>query len=82
MALADYTEPEPTHGYPCSVGELLRTLDGNELVAFEKMLGTPDDWGWSASAIYDAVTAEGYKIGRQSINRHRGGKCRCFRAAA
>jgi hypothetical protein len=43
------------------------------------MLGSTE---WNATAIYDAVRDEGYEIGRQSINRHRRGACRCYRDAA
>ena len=79
MALADrLTEPPaPIHGTPCSVGVLLDTLEGAELEAFKAMLGTPEQRGWSQDAIYTALTDEGYRVGRQSINRHRGGRCRC-----
>jgi len=79
MSLAKRVQEPPvrTYGMPCSIGNLLNTLEGDELAAFKVMLGTPDKPGWDASAIFDAVTAEGYAIGRQSINRHRGRKCRC-----
>lgn len=81
MSLADRLTERPAriHGLPCSVGALLDTLKGDELEAFKVMLGTPEQPGWDASAVYDAVTAEGHHIGRQSISRHRGGKCRCER---
>lgn len=79
MALSDrlLNKPETIHGKPCSVGVLLTTLEGNDLDALRTMLGTPERRGWSEGDIYDALTAEGYSVGRQSINRHRGGRCRC-----
>ncbi len=81
MALADRVTapPPPVHGTPCSIGTLLDTLEGDELKAFQVMLDSPS---WNATMIYDAVRDEGHQIGRQSINRHRGRKCRCFRDAA
>lgn len=81
MALSDRVANPPTaiHGSPCSIGTLLASLEGDELSALEHMLGSRS---WSATAIYDAVRDEGYEIGRQSINRHRGGKCRCAKDAA
>lgn len=81
MALSERVNvpPPPIHGTPCSIGSLLDTLEGDELAAFEGMLASRQ---WNASMIYDAVRDEGYMIGRQSINRHRGRKCRCFKAAA
>lgn len=79
MALVDRlaTPPAARQGMPCSVGTLLDKLKGAEHKALLAMLGTPDNWGWSQDAIYDAITAEGYQVGRTSINKHRGGKCRC-----
>ena len=81
MALADkLSTPPPTfHGLPCSIGALLDQLDPDERGALQKML---DSTAWNATMIYDAVRDEGHQIGRQSINRHRGRKCRCFRDAA
>lgn len=74
------TPPPSNHGMPCSVGQLINTLEGDELAALLTMLGDPHKRdGWSASAIYDALVAEGHKVGYQTIGRHRGGKCRCGR---
>ena len=84
MALSDRLNQRPTstHGKPCSVGKLLDELDGAELDALQTMLGTPEQRGWAEGEIYDALIAEGYVVGRQSINRHRGGRCRCNQGAA
>jgi hypothetical protein len=81
MSLAERITDQPPriHGLPCSVGHLLDTLEGDELAAFKVMLGTPEQPGWDASAVWEAVTAEGHHIGRQSISRHRRGRCRCER---
>jgi hypothetical protein len=82
MALADKiaAPPPPTvHGLPCSIGSLIAQLDGPELAALNTMLY---DLGWNAGQVYDALRDEGYAVGRQSINRHRGRKCRCFKDAA
>lgn len=70
--------PERKHGLPCSVGQLLNTLEGPELSALVTMLGDPVKRdGWSAGDIYEALRAENYTVGLQTINRHRGSKCRC-----
>ena len=82
MALADRKAPPAMHGLPCSIGELLNSLEGDELAAFKTMLGTPTNRGWSATAIWQACRDEGYQIGLQSVNRHRGGKCRCAKETA
>ena len=81
MALADRLDtPRPSfHGIPCSIGALLDSLEGDELAAFKHMLGSSN---WTATMVYDACTAEGHVIGRQSVNRHRRGACRCYRDAA
>lgn len=81
MALSDrLSTPRPSfHGTPCSIGTLLDQLDGDELAAFKTMLESRD---WNATMVYDACRDEGYVIGRQSVNRHRRGACRCFPRAA
>lgn len=85
MALSDRvkTRPAAKHGTPCSVGALLDHLEGAELEALKVMLGDPVKRdGWPADDIYDALVEEGHSVGRQTINRHRGGRCRCGKAAA
>lgn len=84
MGLADrLNEPtEKMRGTPCSVGVLLERLQGDELEALKTMLGTRENRGWSASAIFDVLTEEGYEVAYQTIGRHRGGRCRCARDAA
>lgn len=81
MALVDRVRQGskgPGTGLPCSVGTLLDQLPEPEADALREMLGTPEDWGWPASSIYDALRDEGYRVGAQTINRHRGRKCKCF----
>jgi hypothetical protein len=83
MALAERlnNRTAPIQGKPCSVGSLVTKLEGAELAALLTMLGTTSEPGWTEGEIYDALIAEGYVVGRQSINRHRGGRCRCQAAA-
>jgi hypothetical protein len=61
-------------GMPCSVRVLLDTLEGAELDALQVMLASRD---WSQAMVWKALTDEGYEVGMQSINKHRGLKCRC-----
>lgn len=85
MALSDrLAEPtRQTGGTPCSLGAMLATLEGAELDALQAMLGTPERRGWTAPAIYEALRDEGYSdVAMRSINHHRGGRCRCAKAAA
>jgi hypothetical protein len=81
MALSDkLTAPKPAmHGLPCSIGTLLAELEGAERTALETMLA---DRNWSQDMIWQALRDEGYTAGRQSVNRHRAGKCRCVKDAA
>jgi len=81
MALADRLQntPQRIAGLPCSIGALEDRLSGAEADALDAML---HKLGWSAERIYSALTAEGYEVGRQSINRHRAKSCRCFKATA
>lgn len=81
MALSDKLNNTPRRepGIACSVGALLDRLPPDEAAALDKMM---HELGWSANAIYDAVTAEGYEVGRQTIGRHRSRSCRCFKAVA
>jgi hypothetical protein len=81
VALSDRLDNTPKRqtGLPCSVGALEDRLDGPEADALQAMLHT---LGWSATRVYEALVAEGYEVGRQSINRHRSRACRCFKAAA
>lgn len=80
MALHDRLQdtPQRIHGLPCSIGALEDRLDGTEREALDSML---HQLGWSAARIYAALSAEGYEVGAQSINRHRAKSCRCFRKA-
>lgn len=80
MALADKLQhPAPNMaGSPCSVRVLLDTLQGDELAALKHMLASRE---WSQAMVWKALLDEGYEVGQQSINRHRGGKCRCAKDA-
>lgn len=64
------------NGMPCSIGHLLKTLDADEAKALTVMLY---DLNWNAGQVYEALREEGYTVGRQSVNRHRGGRCRCVK---
>lgn len=79
MSLAERLSEKPLakHGLPCSVAVILNTLEGEELEAFMTMLGTDEQRGWPASDIYEALRAEGHTVAMQSVNRHRGRRCRC-----
>ena len=81
MALADKVQnPQRNmHGMPCSVRVLLDTLEGAELAALKHMLASRK---WSQAMVWKALTDEGHEVGLQSINKHRGGNCRCAKVRA
>ena len=78
MALADRASTilKPIHGTPCSVGQLLTTLDAEDVKFLADVLA--DHIDWSSEKIYALLTADGHDVGRQSIGRHRRHCCRCF----
>lgn len=68
------TEHLPT-GLPCSISELLVTLDDVDRTEFQSWLDGP----YSAQAIWTALRADGHRVSLQQINRHRHGFCRCHK---
>lgn len=76
MALADSIETYRVKhtGYICSTAKLISELteaDRNVLLnAIEK--------GVSTTTLVSALRAEGYKIGDDSLNKHRAGRCKCI----
>lgn len=57
------------------MGALLERLDPAERDALNAMLY---ELSWSGTQIHSALAAEGYEVGKQTVNRHRGKQCRCF----
>ena len=71
----------PRTGIPCSVGNLLHTLAGDDLAALLLILygdtRARGGRGRSASEVFELLEQAGHPVSRQQINRHRGGVCRC-----
>jgi hypothetical protein len=59
-------------GPTCTVCELLRTLDADDLAALTDAL---DDASLAHAQIYRALRAEGYAIRPNTVARHRRGEC-------
>lgn len=59
-------------GPTCTVCELLRTLDADDLAALTDAL---DDASLAHTQIYRALRAEGYTIKANTVSRHRRGEC-------
>ena len=77
MALTERLSDTPKRntGRPCSIGALEDQLEGPELDALHAMLY---QLGWSGRRVHDALTAEGFVVGQQQVNRNRSKACRCF----
>ena len=78
MRAADDARMSAANAAECQIVLDNRTGDDNG----ELLRAMLFELGWNATQVYDALRDEGYTVGRQSINRHRGRKCRCFKAAA
>ena len=78
MSLAERVNAPPPprrQGLPCSVGTLLSALPDAERAALQAML---DNAGlFPASRLWVELDEEGLTVGKQTINRHRRGECRC-----
>lgn len=59
------------HGPKCSVCRLLSELPLEDRVALQESLDT----GLAESAIFRAIRAEGFYVGKGAIGRHRRGDC-------
>jgi hypothetical protein len=79
MALLDDLE-NVRHKKPgCTVAEIIKTLNASEAKALNKALDDPDSSPTNLALI---LNKNGYKISRQTINRHRNRKtnaegCKC-----
>jgi len=72
------TTVKPTiHGAPCSIGKYYRdNLDDHaELAELNSLLY---DEGKDAGQVWNELDANGITVARSTINKHRGGNCRCF----
>lgn len=76
MALPDVlAEAKRPSGKPCSVQELLDSLDDKDRANLESWLYR---LGYSQEVIYAELKKNGHAVGKQTINRHRARACRCF----
>jgi hypothetical protein len=68
MALLDDLENVRHKKVNCAVGEIIKTLKPEEAKALSKALDNPDS---SPTNLAMILNKNGYKISRQTINRHR-----------
>lgn len=74
-ALTEADKP-PVKGPRCSVGVTLDEMSETDAQALQSALDNP---GVRHSTIADALNAEGYRIGRDAIQRHRRDQCQCWK---
>lgn len=82
---------EPIHGFPCSVGSLIASLEAtpDDLAEFQRIMygrpgltePQPGCKGWTERAVFEVVTDAGLEVAKNQINEHRGKRCRCYRGA-
>lgn len=82
MALATRSEATPAkHGLPCSIGVVYEALAG-EPEELRELNAILYEEGNTQAQVFEFLTRDGgYTIGFQSVNKHRGKNCRCFREA-
>lgn len=68
MALLDDLENVKHKKSNCSIAEIIKTLKADEAKALNKALDDPDS---SPTNLAMILNKNGYKISRQTINRHR-----------
>jgi hypothetical protein len=67
-------------GPPCSVGQLLATLEEEERISLLKLLNAEDYPRTPSSVLVRAISAAyGIDIHRQTVDRHRRSDCVCGR---
>lgn len=64
-----------TGGLPCSVGEARSRLDPESAADFDAWV--VGDLPISDGDMHTALQSLGFRVGRQTVGRHRRGHCRC-----
>ena len=80
MALTTRNEAPPArHGKPCSIAAVYEAVanDQAELRELNVILYEEDN---TQAQVFEYLTKDGgFTLGFQSVNKHRGKSCRCFR---
>jgi hypothetical protein len=69
---------EPKQSKRCRVGEVLDTLDDTDREALQHALV---DSGFATAHILRALLAEGFPLGKTTVQAHRNQDCACSRTA-
>ena len=84
MSLSDRLSKAPATaaGLPCKIGTLLQgdLLPEKDRDMLRQVLETPlgAKGRLANTAIAAALREEGFDVGDAAVNKHRGGKCRCY----
>lgn len=74
MPLADHKPGATNAGPPCSIGELIATLDDTDRAELQEWLANA---AYRHTAIVASLRAAGHVVSRQMVSWHRRGECKC-----
>jgi len=70
--------PKSQAGPKCTVGVLIKSLDSDEAASLKKAISTAGMQRIPSSTIATAIkSAYGVSFGREALDRHRRGLCKC-----
>jgi hypothetical protein len=79
MALATRNQaPAAKNGKPCSIAVVYEAVADDPIELRELNVILYEE-GNTQAQVFKYLTDDGYTIGFQSVNNHRGKSCRCFR---
>jgi hypothetical protein len=80
VALSSRTEVKAaSHGKPCSIAKVYEAVAANKGELSELNVILYEE-GNTQAQVFEYLTGDGgFTIGFQSVNKHRGKSCRCFR---
>jgi hypothetical protein len=76
-SLAPVQKQPTVHGAPCSIGKIYRDnlADVEEIDQLDSLLYEQRN---TAREVWDELVRAGYQAKLSTVNKHRGGSCRCF----
>lgn len=81
MKLADAlgVSPEPVKKPSCRIAEIRKSLDDHDSAALTEALVkiVDGDGPWTVAWLHRTLVASGYKVSRDSLNRHTKRVCSC-----
>jgi|CryBogDrversion2_4_1035264.scaffolds.fasta_scaffold12740_3 hypothetical protein len=75
-ALKELEKTSVGTGFACSVDTALKAMNKDEQEAFQSALNNK---AVASTALWDLLNSNGYKVGKETIYKHRRKGCRCFK---